>query len=1097
MRKFTILFACLLFLGVQAAWAQMEVRGKVTDASDGTALPGVSIIVKGTLAGTVTDINGDYVLTVPEGYNDLIFSFVGMLTKEVKIDGRSVINVELQEDVVGLEEVVVTALGISREKRTLGYSVQDVSGEQLTETGHTNVINAMSGRVAGVQISSSSGTMGGSSRILIRGANSITGNNLPLFVVDGVIIDNQDFTSANTARGGGGYDYGSMAQDLNPEDVESVSILKGPSASALYGSRAANGVVLITTKKGKVGGKKGIGVSLSSGVTFERVAYLPKYQNLYGGGLSYSGEGTYEGFVVQNIDGKDYLLVDYAVDESWGPAYSTDLSQYGGVLHWNSFDEWDTENYLTPRPWQAPENDVETFFETGVLYTNNIAMTGGTDAASFRLSYTNQTGNGYMPNSHLDKHAINFNGDAKLGNKMRAFTSFNYIRTDFLGRPETGYGDNNPMVRFNQWGQRQLDMKEQEAYLNPDGTQRTWNRYAWDNPTPVYSNNPYWSRFEDYQNDSRDHMFGNIGLSYQITDWLTAQGRFNLDQYRFGVYERIAIGSAFTSSYAETIRSNTELNMEGMLMIDKDLSEKFNLSANIGVNQMQRSFEEIAGTTSGGLVVADLYNLSNSTNPSTVTNEKLRKKINSLFASVTLDYDNMLSLILTGRNDWSSTLPEENNSYFYPSIAASWVFTELGGLEDNPTFSFGKLRASWAMVGNDTDPYSLVNYFIAEDNFGSNPNYRLSRELNNPELKPERTTSWEIGLDLRFFLNRLGIDFTYYNMVTRDQIIPVATSAATGFTTQVINAGEMTNKGFEIQLWGTPVKAKDSKGFNWDITVNFSKNNNEVVELAEGVDTYRLGGIFGAEVHAEVGKPFGSIRAANYVYDSEGNMVVGTNGRYLNGPIESIGSVLPDFNMGFLNQFSFMNFDLSILIDWQKGGSLFSLTNMWGMYSGILEETAETNANGANVRDAVADGGGVMVEGVYGYTSLDDDGNTVVVWTDAEGNPSDVPVQNMTYISAVQWAADHYSRARGGQNTFDATYVKLREIKLGYTFDTRNWGLITGLNVALYGRNLAIWGRDIQHIDPEFATSTGNVQGLEGGQLPGLRSYGINLTFNF
>jgi hypothetical protein len=430
-------------------------------------------------------------------------------------------------------------------------------------------------------------------------------------------------------------------------------------------------------------------------------------------------------------------------------------------------------------------------------------------------------------------------------------------------------------------------------------------------------------------------------------------------------------------------------------------------------------------------------------------------------------------------------------------VSASWIFTELGSLKDNKTLSFGKIRASWAQVGNDTDPYRIALTYIPVDNFGSNPNYRMSLQLNNPDLESELTTSWEIGLDLRFFLNRLGIDFTYYDAVSTDQIIAVATSAASGYTTQVINAGEMTNKGIEVQLWGTPIKGETKNDFNWDITLNFAKNKNEVVELDKDVDTYRLGTIFGAEVHAEVGQPYGSIRSYNFVYDDNGNKIVGTNGRYLNGPIESIGTVQPNFNLGFLNEFKMMGFDLSVLIDWQNGGSLFSLTNMWGTYSGILEETAATNDNGMNVRDDVDAGGGVLTEGVYGYTELDEEGNTVVVWTDAEGNPSDVPVTNTTYISAQQWAADHYSRARGGQNVFGADYIKLREIKLGYTFDTKKWGPITGLNVAVYGRNLAIWGRDIQHIDPEFALSTGNVQGIEGGQLPGLRTFGFNLTFNF
>jgi TonB-linked SusC/RagA family outer membrane protein len=1060
-------------------------------------IPGVTVMVKGTTIGTTTDIDGNYSIDVQAEHQVLVFRYVGMNTQEINMGNQTSINIVMQSDVLQISEVVVTALGIPREKRTLGYSVQDVKGDQLSQTDNTNFITSLSGRVSGVQISNSAGAMGGSSRVLIRGANSITGNNSPLYVVDGIIIDNSDFNTTNTARGGGGYDYGNMAQDINPEDIESVSVLKGPAASALYGSRAANGVILITTKKGQMTTDKGIGVTFSTGVSMDKVAYLPKYQNLYGGGLTYEGPGTYNGFQVQTIDGTDYLLVDYGMDESWGPAYSTDLSAYGGVLPWNAFDEWDTENYMKPKPWKAPENDVKDFFETGLLFSNSVALTGGSDKATFRLSYTNQSGDGYMPNSNMDRHSVSLNADANLSSKLKAFTSINFVRTKFTGRPETGYGDNNPMVRFNQWGQRQLDMEDQKSYINPDGTQRTWNRSAWNDGTPVYSNNPYWSRYKDYQNDQRNHYYGNIGLSYHITDWLSVQGRFNLDQYDFRTYERIAINSAFLSSYNQTFRNNSELNMEGMLLVDKELNDKFTISGNLGVNQMKRNYENMYGTTNGGLVVNDLYNLSNSTDPSTVTNRQEEKKINSVFGSVTLDYIRMLTLNLTGRNDWSSTLPDGNNSYFYPSASLSWVFTELPALKENTILPFGKARISWAQVGNDTDPYRLAYNYIPEDNFGNNPNYRLSLQLNNPDLVPEKTSSFEVGLDLRWLDNRIGLDFTYYDMETTNQIIPVATSAATGYTTQLINAGKMTNKGIEIQLYGNPIRANKKGGFNWDITVNYSKNENMVVELAEGVDTYRLGDIFGAEVHAEAGKPFGSIRANNFVFDQNGNKVIGTDGRYLNGPIESIGSVLPDFNMGFLNQFRYKNFDLSVLVDWQKGGSLFSLTHMWGMYSGILEESAAVNENGMNIRDDIAEGGGVLVEGVYGYTDVDNEGNLVVHWTDKDGNPSDVPVTNTTYIDGITWAADHYSRARGGQNVFDADYFKLREVKIGYTFNFKSSNIISGLNVAVYGRNLAIWGRDIDHIDPEFATSAGNIQGIEGGQLPGLRSFGVNLTFNF
>lgn len=1096
MRKFTILIACLLILGLQAAWAQTEVKGKVTD-KEGGSLPGVSVIVKGTLVGTVTDIDGKYVLSVPSGYNELIFSFVGMITQELKIDGRAIIDIQMEEDVVGLDEVVVTALGISREKRTLGYATQDVGGEQLQQTGNTNFVSALTGRVAGVQVTSASGTMGGSSKILIRGASSITSNNNPLYVVDGVVIDNSDYNSANTARGGGGYDYGSMAQDLNLEDIENVQVLKGPSATALYGSRAANGVILITTKKGKITGKKGIGVQLNLGITGESVAYMPNYQKEYGGGTIYEGEDAVKGFQPVEIDGQTYLVHDYGTDESWGPKYDPNTK----VLMWNAFDPFDVGDdntqvpnpyYMNPQPWVYPENDVKAMFNTGVLYSTNIALTGGTDAASFRLSYTNQNGTGYFPNTRMAKNAINFNGDARLSSKLMGFANVNYIQSSYNGRVETGYGDNNPMVRINQWGQLQLDFEQLKSYINPDGSQRTWNRYAWDNPAPVYSNNHYWSRYKDFQNDVRDHYFGNVGLRYNILDWLSAQVRANMDFYEFNIYERIAVNSTFMSSYIENWRSNSEFNLEGLLMADKDLSEDFNLNVTLGVNQMTRKYDNIIGQTNGGLVVADVYNLSNSTDPATVTNTWNKKRINSLFGSVTLDYKSMASLIVTGRNDWSSTLPEDKLSYFYPSVSGSFVFTELEPLKDNKYFSFGKLRLSWAQVGNDTDPYRLGYVYQAMDNFGSNPNYRLSLRLNNPNLEPEKTIGWEVGADLKFFLNRLGLDITYYDMYTVNQIIAVATSAASGYTSQMINAGKMTNKGWEIQLYATPLKLDN--GFEWDLSLNFAANKNEVVELDEGVDSYLLGSLFGVEVHAEVGKPYGSIKGYNYVFDSQGNKVIGTNGRFLNGPIESVGSVMPDFTLGFLNTFRYKGIDLSVLFDWQNGGYLFSLTNMWGMYSGILEETAGTNANGVDYRADVADGGGFLNEGVYGYVDAE---TGDVVWTDAEGNPSEVPVQNTTYLNALTWAADHYSRARAGQNTFKSDYIKLRELKLGYTFNTKEWGPITGMTVSAFGRNLAILLRDNKHIDPESTTSPGNVQGIEGGQLPSTRLYGLSVSLNF
>ncbi len=1090
MRKLTLFLALMCLLGLQAAFAQRTITGKITSSEDKLGIPGATVLVKGTTVGVISDANGNFTLQVPKDKNILLISFVGMKTVQLTLGESNVVNVELSPEAQALEGVVITALGISREKKSLGYSVQNVSGEDLIKTrGEANFINTLSGRIAGVQVTGASGTMGGSSRILIRGVNSVSGNNQPLFVIDGIPIDNSDFNAYNTARGGGGFDYGNMAQDVNADDIESVSVLKGPNAAALYGSRAANGVILITTKKGKQAKGGGIGVTWNSSITFDRVAMLPKYQNKYGGGTIYTGEDGKDGFAPGPIvDGVQMYVPDFYTDESWGPKYDENIK----VLAWNSFDEWDTENYLKPKPWVAPDHDVIDFFKTGVGFNNTVSFTGATAVSNFRLSYSNLDADGYMPNSKQNKNTIAFNGSTDLSDKLKAFTTFNYVKTVYVGRPETGYGDNNPMVRFNQWGQRQLDMEEMKAYLNPDGSQRTWNRTAWDDPTPVYSNNPYWSRYKDYQDDQRNRYFGNVGLSYQLCPSLRLQGKVNADYYNFRVRERIAIGSAFLSSYIETLRENTEINSELMAFFNKNLTEKISLNATAGLNQMTRKYFRNGGATQGGLVLAGLYTLANSAVPASVDDYSNQKRINSVLGSASFGYNNRLYLDLTGRNDWASTLPEDKNSYFYPSATVSFLLSELNYLKNFKPLSFAKVRVGWAQVGNDTDPYRLLNYYLANDNFGEYSSYRLPTTLNNNKLKPEITTSIEFGAELIFLNNRLGLDITYYDKSSKNQIIPVPTSSATGYRYQIVNAGEITNKGIEIALNTTPVKLNN--GFQWNLNFNWAKNENMVVKLAEGVKTYLLGSLFGIEVHAEEGLPYGSIRGYTYVTDDKGNKIVGTNGRYIQSTtIKSVGSVLPDWNMGISNTLQYKDWDFGFFFDIQKGGSLFSLTHMWGMYSGILEESAAVNDKGNEMRDAVADGGGVLNQGVYG--KLDANGN--VVYLNPDGTTSEVPVANSTYVSALTWAADHYSRARASKNTFGADYIKLREIRLGYNLPSRYLGPIQKANIGVYARNLATWGLKNQHVDPESVTSAGNIQGIEGGQLPPLRSFGINLVLSF
>jgi TonB-linked SusC/RagA family outer membrane protein len=1086
MKRCTLFFAMMSLAVMPLLHAQtVQITGKVTTADDGTPIPGVSVLVKGTTTGTTTDMDGNYSINVPDNAVPLVFSFVGLKTQEVAIAGRTNIDVVMEQDIVGLEEVVVTALGISREKKSLGYAVQDVKSEELNRTRSGNVINSLSGKVAGVNITSASGNLGGSSRITIRGVKSVAGNNQPLFVVDGVPMDNTSFNTVDAQRGAGGYDYGSMASDINPDDVESVSVLKGPSASALYGSRAANGVILITTKKGK-SAQKGIGVEVNSSVSWENVTLLPKYQNLYGGG---SVQEDSLGFGVANINGKDFLLPDYALDESWGPKYDPNIR----VLAFNNLFDWEAKGKQgdpETSPWVAPKNDVESFFETGVSFNNNFAMVGNSDNSSFRLSYTNFDLKGYMPNSIMKRNTISFNGDSKLSKYLRAFTSFNYVNTSTKGRAETGYGDNNVMQKFNQWGQRQLDMKILSNYVNPDGTQRVWNRGAWDNPTPEYSDNPYWTRYRNYQQDMRNRFFGNVGAALTPLKWLTVQGKLNADYYNVREMERVAIGSQAESSYSEALRELFEINAELLVTAKENLTEDIDFTLTAGANLRNRKYNENIGGTVGGLLVPDLYVLTNSKSKATTIDYQEEKEVQSIFGSVNLGYKGFLYFDGTLRNDWSSSLPKDTWSFLYPSATISLIFSQLGGLNNFNWLNFGKLRAGWAQSGNDTNPYSDRKYYQYLSNFGSLPLYSVPNTLFNPSLKAELTTSYEFGAELKFLDNRVGVDFTYYNEVSKNQILSVSIPGAAGYGFKTVNAGKITNKGIEVLLGITPVRTTN---FTWDISMNYAKNINEVVELAPGLTVYQLGtGPFNVSVNAEEKKSYGSLIGSNFVYDDQGNKLVNADGLYEVGEVESLGTVLPDYTLGIWNNFKVFGVEVSALVDIRKGGKLFSTTNMWGRYSGILEETVATNANGKNVRDPLEEGGGVLVSGVYGYKDADG----AVHYTDADGNPSNTPVQNTTYVDAEQWGGWHYD-GPAAQNIFKADYVKLREITVGYTFPTKFTGPVQNIKVSVFGRNLGIWGTDIKHIDPENTTGTGNIQGIEGGALPSLRQFGVNLSFRF
>jgi len=1072
MRKL-ILTIAVSVMGLSVLWAQQTVTGTVQDDASSDPLVGVAVLIKGTTVGAYTDDEGKYSIDVPESASTLVFTYVGKSTIEEQINGRSVIDVSMLDDDMLLDEVVVTALGVTREKRALGYSVQELDGEKFQiGAPTTNAVNNLQGKIAGVKITGTS-TMGGSASILIRGVNSITGNNQPLFVVDGTPIDNSNFNSVGTQRGGGGTDFGNPAMDINPDDIESVTVLKGPSAAALYGNRASNGVILITTKSGK--GTKGIGISVNSFVTMDEVYVLPDYQNEYGGGY----KQEFDPFMFDPDrhpaewaawDG--HPMVNYAADESWGPRMEGQL-----VREWFSWYP-DDPNYGQLTPFDAHPSNIEDFYETGITLSNNISLTGGNDRSNARISYTNLHQEGTIPNSEMDRNTIAVNAGTKLTDKLQVSTRINYVLTETFGRPSTGYsGDQgNVVTSFNQWFQRQLDMDALRNYKTPNGRDRTWNIKSPLDLDPLYWENPYWVLFESPTEDSRERVFGDVNISYNILPGLTANAWVRKDFYTDRREMRIASGSIPQAEYSEDVREVDETNFEFLLTYNKYISDDFSLAVNLGANSRQQSYFRNRAQTIGGLNVPNFFNLDASIDRPLLTDYKEEREVNSVYGSANFGWKNMLFLDASLRNDWSSTLPADNNSYLYPSVTGSFLISEL---LPNKDMIFAKLRAGWAQVGNDTDPYRLAITYANNVPYGSNPAFTVPNSLNNSQLNPEITTSFEVGAELRFFSGRLGLDVTYYDVKTEDQILPLTVSSTSGFSSTIVNAGEVTNEGWEVALNATPLNIGD---FRWDISVNWARNVNEVVELAEGQENYIIAS-WGPSINARVGEPYMTIVTDGYDYFGDdddnplvhgpaGQRIVEPDGNYKRVTNKVLGSVLPDWTGGVVNTFTFKGLQLSGVIDFQKGGLLYSVSNRYGEYSGLMAKTVGTNPQGNPIRDPVSEGGGVLPLGVT-----------------EEGLP------NTTYIDAQEYFKN--LRVRREEYVYDASFIKFREVRLAYSLPSSiiNSLPFQGVTVAFVGRNLAILYKNAPNIDPESAYGSGNIQGFENGQHPPVRSLGFNLQF--
>jgi len=1082
MRKIA-LFLTVLLCSNAAVFAQ--VKGKVLDAKDGSALAGASVKIQGTTQGTSTDANGLFSLDATSEVT-LEISGVGFTMVTVKATPGKMISVSLESNTGNMKEVIVTALGISRSKNTLPYSAQKVTGADVSQSRNGNFVNNLSGKVAGLEIRQNN-TMGGSTNVVLRGAKSLTGSNQALFVVDGVPYDNGNNNTTDQVTGRGGYDYGNSAADINPDDIESITVLKGAASSALYGSRGSNGVILINTKKGK----KGLGITINSGFTMSSILRntFPKYQKKYG-----AGYGSYFDSEDINGDGVPDNIAPTYDDASWGNAFDPNLLVY----QWNAFDK-NSPNFGKATPWVGAANDPSSFFEKPVSYNNSIFLETGNDKGSMALGYTRNDEKGVLPNSSIKKDLLNFSASYKINDNLTAGASANYSHVNGKGRFGTGYdGANalNLMTNFRQWWETNVDIKDLKRAYDAEHQNVTWNMHYGPSGElqPEFWDNPYFTRYQSYETDSRDRYFGNVYLNYKVASWLNVLGRVSLDNYSELEEERKAVTSVGVPFYRRFSQTYREVNYDLIANADWDLSKDINLKALIGSNTRIQSRSNLDAITNGGLAFPNLYTIANSVNaPAPPLQFEGTKRVEGLFAGATFTYKNTYILDATVRRDRSSTLPDGNNIFYYPSVSAGFVFSELA----KPNWlNYGKLRANYAEVGGDAPLYTVKDFYVNDidgnsgqevNSYGGNPLFSVSGTKNNLQLKPERTKSFEVGVEMNFLKSRVGFDVSYYDAKTVDQILPLTVSTATGYSRKYVNSGTIQNRGIEVSLFGTPIK---TPSFQWEIAVNFTRNRNKVVELykpaaGDPIDNIVLGSFQGSiTVNASLNEPYGTIHGTDYIY-TNGQKTVGSDGNYLitSSNNNTIGNINPDWIGGVSNRFTYKNFSLGVLIDVRKGGSVFSTDMYYALAGGLYEETAGNNDLGNPLRNPLTtDGtsGGIIRPGVT-----------------EDGKPNSIRASTADYGEY-----DSYVSSPDKRFVYDAGYIKLREVSLGYNLPkklfTGSFGKVfKGIDVALVGRNLAILHKNLPYADPEDGFSSGNLQGIQTGSYPAVRNIAFNVKFRF
>ncbi|WP_417363585.1 SusC/RagA family TonB-linked outer membrane protein [Galbibacter sp.] len=1044
MRKRLLFFTMLSWLlcSVQLNAQDKAITGTVSSLSDGLPLPGATIAIKGTNLGTSSDFDGNFALDAVSEQAVLVISMIGFTTQEVAVEGRNSFSIELSADTQQLDEVVVTSLGLTRKRKSLGYSVTELDGESVSLVKESNVASSLAGKVAGVVVSKSTSGVGGGTRVVIRGNNSITGNNQPLYVIDGVPIDNTALQSSN----GSEYsvpDMGNGISDINPDDIASMSILKGPNAAALYGSRASNGVIIITTKRGR--NTKGLGISYTSSVTFDSPLVLPKYQNQY-------GRGT---------DG-NFPLIDTSADlntqvstvkgrSSWGPRFDGSMRLgYNGEM----------------RPYVAQPNNVKDFFETGSSYVNNISLTAGSDKATVFFSYTNSDLESILPNSSVKRNNFNLRGTANLSDKLSLDAKVTYFKQEANNRPAQG---TEGVVAYVWPLVRNVSINDLKTYQNLDNPLDPTSPYAVIAPTSN-GGNPYWMLHNDHNADFRTRITGFAKLNYQFTDWLSAFARVGTDAVMVETEGYEATGHHFFYDGRIRFGQNdiTETNYDFLLMFNKDIGSKFNISANAGGNMRHSTYKE-SGTNGFDFKIPGRYFLDNTDGSQLTASQsaKTEKRVNSLYGSASFSYNDMVYLDVTARNDWSSTLPVENQSYFYSSASLSVLLNEIFNL-DEANIDLLKLKASTASVGNDTKPQQIINVFkVAANGYLENTQITRQNIKFSESLRPEDVTSHEVGLELQAFRNRLYADFAYYEISSKDLIFDVPVDPGTGYGYFRENVGEITNKGFELLVGGTPV---DSENFSWDVSINIAKNENKLVSLIDGQDNYFFSssnsGI--VDVRAEVGGGYGDIYVRDWLRNEAGQLILTSEGRpQATAERVKVGNYQPDMTGGFTNTFRYKDFTLNALVDFRIGGEVFSATDAGLDASGVSENSLRYREDG------------VLVEGVI------DDG---------EGNftPNTTQISAQDYWGAVSGIGSEY--------VFSQTNFRLRELSLTYNLPKRflDRSFFTDLSLSAVGRNLFFFYKKADNFDPEstYSTSTRG-QGVLYYALPTTKSIGLSLNVKF